>query len=78
MDPVAILLILLAAYLALGLLFAIAFSLVGAARIDPVARHAPIGFRLVILPGAAALWPLLLRRWLAARRNTSPDKDPRH
>lgn len=54
----------LGAYVAVGFLFAIAFVSVGAARIDPGARAAPLGFRLLIFPAAVALWPLLARRWL--------------
>jgi hypothetical protein len=60
---VATFLILLGTYLACGLLFAIPFALVGAKRIDPHAAHGSWGFRLLIVPGAMALWPLLLRRW---------------
>lgn len=55
---------LLAAYAALGALFAIAFVTMGVTRVDPVAKGSGIGFRLVILPGVAALWPLLLGRWI--------------
>jgi hypothetical protein len=55
---------LLASYAAVGLCFAVAFAAVGAARIDSNAHGASLGFRLVVLPGATALWPLLLRRWL--------------
>lgn len=51
-------------YAALGLLFAIAFVLRGAARIDPQAAGGSWGFRLAILPASAALWPLLAGRWL--------------
>jgi len=51
-------------YAAADLLFAIAFVTKGVVRVDPVASGAGWGFRLLILPGAAALWPLLLRRWL--------------
>jgi len=51
-------------YLALGLVFALAFVTAGVQRVDPAARGAPVGFRLLILPGAAALWPLLLTRWV--------------
>ena len=60
----AIFLTTLAAYLLLGLAFAIPFAIKGAAAIDPVARHATWGFRLFVIPGAAALWPLLLLRWI--------------
>ena len=61
----AVLLLLLGAYLACGLVFAIPFALVGVKKIDPHASHGSWGFRLLILPGAMALWPLLLRRWLS-------------
>ena len=53
----------LALYAAAGVVFAIAFVLFGISRVDSVAEHAPIGFRLIVIPGVAALWPLLLRRW---------------
>lgn len=52
-------------YLAVGALFAVAFALRGCQRIDPAAATGTWGFRVLILPGAAALWPLLLRRWIA-------------
>jgi len=32
--------------------------------VDPAARHASPWFRLLIVPGVAALWPLLLRLWV--------------
>ena len=50
-------------YLLIGWLFGIAFVIRGVDRVDPVAQGAGIGFRLIILPGVAALWPLLLMRW---------------
>jgi hypothetical protein len=55
-------------YLACGLLFAVVFVTVGVGRIDPDARGTSFGFRLLILPGTAALWPLLAKRWAAASR----------
>jgi hypothetical protein len=51
-----------AIYAAIGLAFAVAFVRWGVDRIDPVARASGWGFRLAILPGAAALWPLLAAR----------------
>jgi len=56
-------LILLAVYLACGFLFALPFAFLGVGKIDPHASHGSWGFRLLIIPGAMALWPLLLRRW---------------
>jgi hypothetical protein len=54
-------------YGAAGLLFAVAFLAFGLARVDPQAKGAGFGFRLMILPGAAALWPVLLSRWMRGR-----------
>jgi hypothetical protein len=53
----------LGAYALLGLIFGIAFVLRGAARIDPQAVGGSWGFRLAILPGVSAFWPLLAKRW---------------
>jgi hypothetical protein len=61
-------LILLAAYLSFGLVFAIPFVLVGVKRIDPHATRGSWGFRMLIVPGTMALWPLLLRRWVSGVR----------
>ena len=57
-------------YFAIGLLFAVLFVWRGAGVIDPAALEGTIGFRLLILPASALLWPLLLRRWL--RRSPPP------
>lgn len=53
----------LAAYGLAGAAFAVAFVTLGIHRVDPVAEHTPVGFRLIVFPGVAALWPLLLLRW---------------
>jgi hypothetical protein len=58
----------IAVYLACGLLVAAPFVLGGVGRVDPVARHAPLSFRIVIIPGCAALWPWVLTRWARAGR----------
>lgn len=52
------------AYGVFGLLFALLFVTMGIERVDPLAKGSGIGFRLVVMPGAAALWPLLLARWV--------------
>ena len=57
------------AYLACGLLFGLAFVTAGVGRVDPAARGTSAGFRLLILPGTAALWPLLAARWLRSTRS---------
>jgi len=58
-------LILVGTYLACGLLFAIPFALTGVKKIDPQATHGSWGFRLLIIPGTMAFWPLLLKRWIS-------------
>ena len=64
------LLLVLAAYLGVGAVFALGFAFRGAARIDPAAHGMPIAARLLILPGAAALWPLLF--WKCVLRQPPP------
>jgi hypothetical protein len=59
---------LLAVYAVSGAVFAPAFAWRGAAQLDPAARDSGLGFRLILLPGAAALWPLLLAKWVRSRR----------
>ena len=61
-----LLLELVGSYAAIGLLFAGAFLTAGISRVDPVSKGSGIGFRLIILPGVAALWPVLLTRWIRA------------
>lgn len=57
-----------AGYAAVGVLFGLAFVITGVTRLDPAARGTSVAFRVLILPGAAALWPFLLLRWLFVTR----------
>lgn len=50
-------------YLLVGALVAVAFVYKGAGKIDSSAAAGSLGFRLVILPGCIALWPLVLTFW---------------
>ena len=63
----------LAAYASIGFVFAILFVTKGVQSIDPAAKTGTVGFRILILPGAAALWPLLLGRWV--RGVTAPPAE---
>ena len=54
-----------AAYVGGGLVFVLPFVLRGVQRVDPAAREATWGFRVVIVPGVVLLWPLLAARWLS-------------
>ena len=73
----AVFLIGLGVYLGCGFAFAVPFALVGVKQIDPHAEHGSWGFRLLIMPGAMALWPLLLKRWLSGVKE-SPEEDNAH
>lgn len=63
-------------YLALGAVFGVGFALFGAQRLDPDARGAGLGFRVLVLPGAALLWPLLA--WRLARGAAAPAERTAH
>jgi hypothetical protein len=62
-------------YLAWGFLFTIPLIFIGVNRIDTDAAHSSWGFRLFIIPGTPACWPLRLRRW---RRGTPAPPEERH
>ena len=55
----------IAAYLALGLTIGLAFVSFGVTQVLPYSMT--LGARILVLPGAAALWPYVLLRWLKAR-----------
>jgi hypothetical protein len=59
-----------------GLVFAIAFVTTGVKRIDSQAIGSGVGFRVLIFPGAAALWPLLLRRWMSRTGEPPEERNP--
>lgn len=79
MVVVEILVFLVEIYFVVGVLFGISFVTRGVQAIDHAAEGTGWGFRLVILPGVAAFWPLLLRRWIrreqpAEERNAHRDR----
>jgi hypothetical protein len=55
-------------YALVGVLVLLPFLLRGAGTLDPAARRGTLGFRALIVPGAVALWPLVLVRWRQASR----------
>jgi hypothetical protein len=66
MDTVATILVgLLVAYVAIGLIAGLAFVVAGVVRVQ--AAPVTVGARILLLPGATALWPLVLARWLSTR-----------
>lgn len=56
-------------YLLLGFLFGLFFVFKGVQKVDPVADHTSWRFRLLILPGTMALWPILLNKWIKKNRS---------
>ncbi len=73
----SIVMLIIAGYAAAGLLFGLLFVIVGAGRLDPNARGASIGFRILILPGLLVFWPLFAYRWIVGR-DEPPEERSAH
>jgi len=54
-------------YVLVGIVTAIAFVSFGVTRVLPYSMT--IGARVLVLPGAVALWPYVLVRWLKSRKD---------
>lgn len=63
MIAVKIALILGMVYLLAGAVFAVFFLGKGIENVDPASRGSGVGFRLILLPGTIALWPVLFNKW---------------
>ena len=57
----------LALYALVGLITAVLFVISGLTQVLPHSATVTIGARILLLPGAAALWPYVLMRWLSSR-----------
>jgi hypothetical protein len=55
-------------YALLGIVTAVAFVTFGVTQVLPYSYSMSIGARILVLPGAAALWPYVLMRWLKSRK----------
>jgi hypothetical protein len=53
-------------YVAAGLVTSVAFVIAGVTKVQ--SAPVTIGARILLLPGAAALWPLVISRWLKSPR----------
>ncbi len=70
MSGVAMVLIAgIAVYAAAGIVTGLAFVLFGVLRVPPEPASVTTGARILLLPGAAALWPIVLGRGLKAGRS---------
>jgi hypothetical protein len=56
-------------YLLAGILFALLFITRLIHKIDEGSIGAPWSFRLIIFPGCVVLWPMLLMKALAIKKN---------
>jgi hypothetical protein len=63
-------------YMYVGAAFALAFVVFGVSRLDHEASDSGPIFRAVIFPGAVALWPVLLVRWIQGKHEAPVQKDP--
>jgi hypothetical protein len=57
----------LAGWLGFGLVIGLGVILFGLKRLTPAAAHMKLSVRLLILPGLAALWPVVLLRLAGVR-----------
>lgn len=61
----------LGTYTAIGVLFALYFFFKGAFKIDPLIGESKWTVRLLLVPGAIGLWPLLLSKIMNKSRAAS-------
>jgi hypothetical protein len=67
MDPAAaIIFVALAVYAGAGLAVGLAFVIHGVTVVQPA--PVTIGARILFLPAAVSLWPIVLTRWLNSRK----------
>lgn len=68
---------LIVAYAVLGAGFATVVQGRGLPKFDPGTQGTSVAFRLILLPGMIALWPLLVWRWKTATRHPpfQPNQD---
>lgn len=59
--------LLLSAYLSVGLVIALAIVTLGLRRFGPDAAAMPLRVRVLVTPGLAVLWPLVLARLFGRR-----------
>ena len=59
-----------AAYAAVGLVAALAFVVFGVTRLLPNSAPVSIGARILLIPGATALWPYVMLRWAKSGRTS--------
>jgi hypothetical protein len=71
---VEIILLVVAAYLAVGVVFVIPFLVKGLTKVNSSAQGGTIGFKIIIIPGVIVFWPVLLSKWVKANHKPSNVK----
>jgi len=66
----------MAGYATIGVVFAVPFVCSGVQRLDSEAQGSGVGFRLLILPGVAAFWPMFLYRFMRGIVELPVEKTP--
>jgi len=65
MESIVIIIInILVIYVIAGLLFSFLFIWKGLDKVDPATEGTSIWFRMIIIPGLCAFWPLFLSKWI--------------
>ena len=75
---VEILLIIVAIYLLVGVLFVVPFLMKGLNKVDEGANGSTIGFKIIIIPGVIVFWPMLLSKWTKGNGNHGDTKAQRN
>jgi hypothetical protein len=57
----------IAVYFAIGAIVAVPIMIFELGRIDPATKEAPWTFRVLVLPGVVAMWPVLVRLLVKSR-----------
>lgn len=74
MDLAEVILLAAGVYATVGAVFGLLFVTAWVGTVDHAAVGAPWSFRVLIWPGVAALWPLMLANLVRAARASARDK----
>ena len=75
-SSVEIFLTLCRIYIVIGLIFAVLFVIFWVQKVDPAARGGTIGFRILIIPGVCAFWPMFV--WRLVQGKVAPTEINSH
>jgi len=64
----AMLVLITAVYAVIGCVFALAFLVIGAKRVDGAVPGSTRGFAVFVFPGVALLWPVMAMKWMRLKK----------